>query len=228
MRVVTWPFEPMLFLVGAGLRAVEHRESPSCASSASTWSGARRWSIFLLVFFAAGVATGPARASCRRCSASDARSAGCAASCRVMRGSAGADGARPIPPSPVAVAGRLRAGFIGRCCAVRAAGARPCWSSRPGGCWRSRCSSVWAGSRRASTSADARAAARAATLPDAYFRGLNFLLNEQPDKAIDAFIDVVRLDPETIELHFALGNLFRRRGETDRAIRVHLNLAERA
>jgi lipopolysaccharide biosynthesis regulator YciM len=65
-------------------------------------------------------------------------------------------------------------------------------------------------------------------LPDAYFKGLNFLLNEQPDKAIDAFIDVVKLDPETIELHFALGNLFRRRGETDRAIRVHLNLVERA
>ena len=64
-------------------------------------------------------------------------------------------------------------------------------------------------------------------LPEAYFRGLNFLLNEQPDKAIDAFIDVVRLDPETVELHFALGNLFRRRGETDRAIRVHQNLAER-
>jgi lipopolysaccharide biosynthesis regulator YciM len=64
-------------------------------------------------------------------------------------------------------------------------------------------------------------------LPDAYFRGLNFLLNEQPDKAIDAFIDVVRIEPETIELHFALGNLFRRRGETDRAIRVHQNLAER-
>ncbi|MCO5107409.1 MAG: lipopolysaccharide assembly protein LapB [Burkholderiaceae bacterium] len=64
-------------------------------------------------------------------------------------------------------------------------------------------------------------------LPDAYFRGLNFLLNEQPDKAVDAFIDVVRLDPETIDLHFALGNLFRRRGESDRAIRVHLNLAER-
>ncbi|MCC7060564.1 MAG: lipopolysaccharide assembly protein LapB [Burkholderiaceae bacterium] len=64
-------------------------------------------------------------------------------------------------------------------------------------------------------------------LPDAYFRGLNFLLNEQSDKAIDAFIDVVRLDPETIDLHFALGNLFRRRGESDRAIRVHLNLVER-
>lgn len=64
-------------------------------------------------------------------------------------------------------------------------------------------------------------------LPDAYFRGLNFLLNEQSDKAVDAFIDVVRLDPETVDLHYALGNLFRRRGETDRAIRVHLNLVER-
>ena len=64
-------------------------------------------------------------------------------------------------------------------------------------------------------------------LPDAYFKGLNFLLNEQPDKAIDAFVDVVRLDPDTVELHFALGNLFRRRGETDRAIRVHQNLAQR-
>ncbi|HVL55286.1 MAG TPA: lipopolysaccharide assembly protein LapB, partial [Burkholderiaceae bacterium] len=75
---------------------------------------------------------------------------------------------------------------------------------------------------------DARDAIRASSrLPDSYFKGLNFLLNEQPDKAIDAFIDVVKLDPETVELHFALGNLFRRRGETDRAIRVHQNLAER-
>ena len=64
-------------------------------------------------------------------------------------------------------------------------------------------------------------------LPDAYFKGLNFLLSEQSDKAIDAFVDVVRLDPDTIELHFALGNLFRRRGESDRAIRVHQNLIER-
>jgi len=73
-----------------------------------------------------------------------------------------------------------------------------------------------------------RGAGRRNALPDAYFRGLNFLLNEQADKAIDAFIDVVRIEPETIELHFALGNLFRRRGETDRAIRVHQNLAERS
>lgn len=64
-------------------------------------------------------------------------------------------------------------------------------------------------------------------LPSSYFKGLNFLLNEQPDKAIEAFIEVVKVDPETIELHFALGSLFRRRGEYDRAIRMHQNLLER-
>src|SRR3954470_21181980 len=64
-------------------------------------------------------------------------------------------------------------------------------------------------------------------LPRSYFRGLNFLLNEQPDKAIEAFIEVVKGDPETIELHFALGSLFRRRGETERAIRMHRNLLDR-
>src|SRR2546423_9922133 len=65
-------------------------------------------------------------------------------------------------------------------------------------------------------------------LPRSYFKGLNFLLNEQPDKAIEAFIEVVKVGPETIELHFALGSLFRRRGEYDRAIRMHQNLLERA
>ncbi|HWV88686.1 MAG TPA: lipopolysaccharide assembly protein LapB [Burkholderiales bacterium] len=65
-------------------------------------------------------------------------------------------------------------------------------------------------------------------LPRSYFKGLNFLLNEQPDQAIEAFIEVVKVDPETIELHFALGSLFRRRGEYDRAIRMHQNLLERA
>ncbi|PKO83998.1 MAG: lipopolysaccharide assembly protein LapB [Betaproteobacteria bacterium HGW-Betaproteobacteria-11] len=64
-------------------------------------------------------------------------------------------------------------------------------------------------------------------LPRSYFKGLNFLLNEQPDQAIEAFIEAARVDPETIEMHFALGNLFRRRGEADRAIRVHQNLIER-
>lgn len=65
------------------------------------------------------------------------------------------------------------------------------------------------------------------TLPSSYFQGLNFLLNEQQDQAIEAFIEVVKVDPQTIELHFALGSLFRRRGEVDRAIRMHLNLVER-
>jgi lipopolysaccharide biosynthesis regulator YciM len=65
-------------------------------------------------------------------------------------------------------------------------------------------------------------------LPRSYFKGLNFLLMEQPDKAIEAFIEVVKVDPETVELHFALGSLFRRRGEYDRAIRMHQHLLERA
>ncbi|KQQ46395.1 N-acetylglucosaminyl transferase [Duganella sp. Leaf126] len=65
------------------------------------------------------------------------------------------------------------------------------------------------------------------TLPRGYFKGLNLLLNDQPDKAIDAFIEIVRLDPESADMHFALGNLFRRRGETERAIRVHQNLLAR-
>jgi lipopolysaccharide biosynthesis regulator YciM len=63
--------------------------------------------------------------------------------------------------------------------------------------------------------------------PKAYFTGLNLLLNEQPDKAIDAFIEAVQHDPDTSELHFALGNLFRRRGEFERAIRVHQHLLQR-
>lgn len=64
-------------------------------------------------------------------------------------------------------------------------------------------------------------------LPRSYFQGLNFLLNEQPDKAIDSFLEVAKVDPQTIELHFTLGSLFRRRGETERAIRMHQNLVER-
>ncbi len=64
--------------------------------------------------------------------------------------------------------------------------------------------------------------------PKAYFRGLNHLLNEQQDQAIDAFIEAVQGDPDTAELHFALGNLFRRRGDYDRAVRVHEHLLSRA
>ena len=64
--------------------------------------------------------------------------------------------------------------------------------------------------------------------PKAYFKGLNLLLNEQTDKAVDAFIEAVQADPDTSELHFALGNLFRRRGEFERAVRVHQHLLQRA
>ncbi|ODV09459.1 MAG: lipopolysaccharide assembly protein LapB [Rubrivivax sp. SCN 70-15] len=64
--------------------------------------------------------------------------------------------------------------------------------------------------------------------PRAYFKGLNLLLNEQQDKAIDTFIEAVQSDPDTTELHFALGNLFRRRGEFERAVRVHQHLLGRA
>ena len=60
-----------------------------------------------------------------------------------------------------------------------------------------------------------------------YFRGINYLLNEQPDKAIEAFIRVLEVDSETVETHLALGNLYRRRGEVDRAIRIHQNLIAR-
>ncbi len=60
-----------------------------------------------------------------------------------------------------------------------------------------------------------------------YFKGLNFLLNEQPDKAIEVFVRMAEVDNDTAETHLALGSLFRRRGEVDRAIRIHQNLITR-
>lgn len=60
-----------------------------------------------------------------------------------------------------------------------------------------------------------------------YLKGLNFLLNEQTDQAVDLFLRMVRVDDETIETHFTLGSLFRRRGEVDRAIRIHQNIMAR-
>jgi len=64
-------------------------------------------------------------------------------------------------------------------------------------------------------------------LPANYMRGLNFMLNEQPDKALDVFIQMVQVDSDTVETHFALGSLYRQRGEIDRAIRIHQNLIAR-
>lgn len=62
--------------------------------------------------------------------------------------------------------------------------------------------------------------------PD-YFRGLNYLIDEQPDKAVDVFVKLIEVDSDTVEMHLALGNLFRRKGEVDRAIRIHQNLIAR-
>jgi lipopolysaccharide biosynthesis regulator YciM len=60
-----------------------------------------------------------------------------------------------------------------------------------------------------------------------YIVGLNYLLNEQPDKAVDVFIKLLEVDSETVDTHLALGSLFRRRGEVDRATRIHQNLIAR-
>lgn len=68
---------------------------------------------------------------------------------------------------------------------------------------------------------------RDAPFDPAYFKGLNYLLNEQPDKAIDVFVSLLEVNSETVETHMALANLFRRRGETERAIRIHQNLIAR-
>src|SRR3970282_1717128 len=67
----------------------------------------------------------------------------------------------------------------------------------------------------------------AARVSAEYFQGLNFLLNEEPDKALEVFMRMVDVDADTVDTHFALGSLFRRRGETERAIRIHQNLLDR-
>jgi lipopolysaccharide biosynthesis regulator YciM len=84
---------------------------------------------------------------------------------------------------------------------------------------------VWSGYRIGKKAPQGKSLGR--SLAPGYFTGLNFLLNEQPDKAIDAFIELLQVDSETVETHLALGSLFRRRGEVDRAIRIHQNLIAR-
>ncbi|MDZ7786742.1 MAG: lipopolysaccharide assembly protein LapB [Halofilum sp. (in: g-proteobacteria)] len=83
----------------------------------------------------------------------------------------------------------------------------------------------WAG-RRGASNPDRRSG-DSNRPPSEYFRGLNYLLNEQQDEAIEVFIRLVEVDSDTIETHLALGSLFRRRGEVDRAIRLHQNLIAR-
>jgi lipopolysaccharide assembly protein B len=83
--------------------------------------------------------------------------------------------------------------------------------------------SGWFMARRSAT----RGTQRGGELSSEYFKGLNYLLNEQPDEAIEVFIRMLEVDSDTVETHLALGNLFRRRGEVDRAIRIHQNLIAR-
>lgn len=84
--------------------------------------------------------------------------------------------------------------------------------------------SGWAVARRGNAR---RSGARVNELSSDYFRGLNYLLNEQQDKAIEVFLKLAEYNRDTVETHLALGNLFRRRGEVDRAIRVHQHLVSR-
>lgn len=69
--------------------------------------------------------------------------------------------------------------------------------------------------------------AESTTLPAAYFKGLNFLISDQHQKAVEAFSEAIHANSDSLELHFALGSLFRRTGETDRAINMHLNLLDK-
>ncbi|SEP93013.1 Lipopolysaccharide biosynthesis regulator YciM, contains six TPR domains and a predicted metal-binding C-terminal domain [Ectothiorhodospira magna] len=85
--------------------------------------------------------------------------------------------------------------------------------------------SGWLAARRTARHEVGRS--RGVPFPDQYIKGLNYLLTEQSDRALEVFIDMVDVDPDTVETHLILGSLFRRRGEVDRAIRIHQNLVER-
>jgi lipopolysaccharide biosynthesis regulator YciM len=82
----------------------------------------------------------------------------------------------------------------------------------------------WLAGRRGG---EIKGGARVSRLSNTYFRGLNYLLHEQQDKAIEIFLQIAEVDKDTVETQFALGYLFRRRGEVDRAIRLHQSLVSR-
>lgn len=86
---------------------------------------------------------------------------------------------------------------------------------------------AWTGWYLARRGSERSSGARVNELSSSYFRGLNYLLNEQPDKAIEVFLQLAEYNRDTVETHLALGNLFRRRGEVDRAIRLHQHLIAR-
>lgn len=86
---------------------------------------------------------------------------------------------------------------------------------------------AWSGFWMASRNVSHKNARANNRLSHEYVVGLNYLLNEEPDKAVDVFIKLLDVDSDTVETHLALGSLFRRRGEVDRAIRIHQNLIAR-
>ena len=83
---------------------------------------------------------------------------------------------------------------------------------------------AWAGWYAARVSSRHGEKRRSRQLSNRYFQGLNYLLNEQPDKAIQLFTQMAEVNRDTVETHLALGSLFRRRGEVDRAISLHQNI----
>ena len=83
---------------------------------------------------------------------------------------------------------------------------------------------AWAGWTLAKSKTRRGERKRNRSFSDRYFQGLNYLLDEQPDKAIAVFIEMAEVTTDTIETHLALGSLFRRRGEVERAIRIHQNI----
>ena len=86
---------------------------------------------------------------------------------------------------------------------------------------------AWAGWWFARTSSRRGERKRSRALSNRYFQGLNYLLSEQPDKALQVFLKMAEVNRDTVETHLALGSLFRRRGEVDRAIRIHQNIIAR-
>ena len=86
---------------------------------------------------------------------------------------------------------------------------------------------AWSGYLIGRRGSERSSGARFSQLSQTYFSGLNYLLNEQPDKAIEVFHTISHLDGATFDTQLALGNLFRRRGEPNRAIRLHQDLYSR-
>ena len=85
----------------------------------------------------------------------------------------------------------------------------------------------WFLGRREAIKVGVMLAPHASAIDKQYFIGLNYLLNEQPDEAIDTFIRALEVNPETVETHIAIGKLFCQRGDVERAIKVHQNLLAR-